>query len=583
MWPLEKFMAINGRYLKDTPEGSTALLNTNKKLGEILVEKNLLTPEKLNLALTIQKQEGGRLGEVLFKQEFITGADLLAVLSQQYSLPVADLRHTKISPPTLALVPEEIARKYSLIPLEVEGDTLKIAMAYPDDVVILRDIATRSGKQVWVSIASTADVTNAIDMNYRVGNEIKNQFDNLEQPVSTREESGAELTADTPVAQSFNLIISQAVRDRASDVHIEPQKDSVRIRFRIDGLLHDMYSLPLSVHNALISRIKILSEMNIAEQRRSQDGQFSIRIGAKEIDVRSATMHTTLGERVALRILDKTISPLSLEEIGFRPEQLEQFRQLLANSFGVLLVGGPTGSGKTTTLYAALNRFNCENQNIITIEDPVEYSFPKINQTQINPKAGITFASGLRTILRHDPDVVMVGEVRDQETAQIVTQAALTGRLVLATIHANDATSMLYRLVDLGVEPYLISPTLIAAVAQRMVRRICPYCKTTTVPQASEEALFIREGHQKPEVLYKGSGCQMCAHTGYRGRVALVELLYMSEKLRQLLLSGGNSDQIRALAIQEGMVTMQQDGLFKAREGVTTVQEVMRSTCSGYC
>jgi type II secretory ATPase GspE/PulE/Tfp pilus assembly ATPase PilB-like protein len=575
-------MAINSKNLNGIPDGSGVLLNSSKKLGEILVDRNLISAVELNAALSVQEQSGGKLGEILIKQGLITSQELLEVLSQQYSVPIAALGKTEISSQSLALVPEEMARRYSLVPMEIEGDVLKVAMAFPDDVVILRDIATRSGKQVRAYIASLTDINNAIDLHYRVGSEIKNNFNEIDPMVRKKEGSELELTAETPVAQSFNLILRQAVRDRASDVHIEPQKEGVRIRFRIDGILHDVYSLPMSVHSALISRIKILAEMNIAEQRRSQDGQFSIQIGAKEIDVRAATMSTTRGERVALRILDKTLSPLTLEEIGFRPEQLEQFRKLLASSYGVLLVGGPTGSGKTTTLYAALNRFNRENQNIITIEDPVEYSFDNINQTQINPKAGITFASGLRTILRHDPDVVMVGEVRDQDTAQIVTQAALTGRLVMATIHANDATSVLYRLIDLGVEPYLISPTLIAAIAQRMVRRICPYCKTKTTVQPSEEALYVQIMHEKPPQLYKGSGCPMCANTGYRGRVALVEILLMTESLRQTLLTGSNSDLIRTQAIREGMITMQQDGLIKAREGITTVFEVMRSTLSGY-
>ena len=564
------------------PDGIGLLMNSKKKLGEILIEKNLLSPEELSAALAIKQRDGGRLGEILIRQGMVSNEDLMAILSSQFNVPIADLKKTDIQPQTLALVSEEMARKHSIIPLESDDDTLKVAMAFPDDVLTLRDIGTRTGKRIQVLIGALADINNAIDLNYRVGKEIQKSLEKVEAPARSKDGSDLELTAETPVAQSFYLILRQAVRDRASDVHIEPQKDRVRIRYRIDGILHDVYSLPLSVHNALISRIKILSEMNITEQRRSQDGQFSIQIGNKDVDIRAATMATTQGERVALRILDKTLSPISLEEIGFRPEQLEQFRRILASSFGVLLVGGPTGSGKTTTLYAALNQFNRENQNIITIEDPVEYSFTNINQTQINTKAGITFASGLRTILRHDPDVVMVGEIRDKDTASIATQAALTGRLVMATIHANDATSVLFRLIDLGIEPYLISPTLIAAVAQRMVRRICPYCKVKTEIQPSEEAAYFKELGEKPGALYKGKGCKMCANTGFRGRVALIEIMFMTENLRKLVISGGSTDQIRAQAIKDGMITMQRDGIFKAREGITTINEVMRSTLSGY-
>jgi general secretion pathway protein E len=575
-------MAVVSRETKEMSDGNELITSSNKKLGEILVERNLISPEDLSAALVIQRREGGRLGEILIKQGLVTNEDLISVLSSQFQVPIADLKKTEIQPQVLAMVSEEVARKHSIIPLEMDEDCLKIAMAFPDDVLTLRDIATRTGKRVQVLIGTLVDINNAIDVNYRAGKEIQFSLEKLELPGKSKDDSDIELTAETPVAQSFFLILKQAVRDRASDVHIEPQKDRVRIRFRIDGILHDMYSLPLSVHNALISRIKILAEMNIAEQRRSQDGQFSVQVGSKEIDVRAATMATAKGERVALRILDKTLTPLSLEEIGFRPDQLAQFRTILKSSFGVILVGGPTGSGKTTTLYASLDQFNREHQNIITVEDPIEYSFSNINQTQINIKAGITFASGLRTILRHDPDVVMVGEVRDKDTASIVTQAALTGRLVMATIHANDATSVLFRLMDLGVEPYLISPTLIATVAQRMVRRICPYCKVKTEVQPLEEAAYLKIMGERPQSMYKGKGCNMCARTGYRGRVALIEILAMTEELRKLVVSGGSSDQIKAQALKEGMITVQKDGLLKAQQGITTINEVLRSTLSGY-
>jgi type II secretory ATPase GspE/PulE/Tfp pilus assembly ATPase PilB-like protein len=565
------------------PAASVIGQASKKRLGEILIDKQLITEKELEEVLAIQQKEGSRLGEILVNQGYINMEDLMIVLSGQFNVPVVDLKKVDVQPQALALVSEEIARKSNIIPLEIENDSLLLAMAFPDDIRTLRDISTRTGKRVQIVIASITDITNAIDLYYRASKEIQLNLDQLRSDGKPKEDAEVEMTAETPVAQSLYLILRQAVRDRASDVHIEPQENRVRIRFRIDGLLHDMYSLPLTAFNALISRIKILAEMNIAEQRRSQDGQFSIQVGLKEIDIRAATMATANGERVALRILDKTLSPLSLEEIGFLPDQLNVYRKLLSSSFGVILVGGPTGSGKTTTLYASLNQLDRKVQNIITIEDPIEYKFTDINQTQINNKAGITFASGLRTILRHDPDIVLVGEIRDKETAAIVTQAALTGRLVLATIHANDAISVLFRLIDLGVEPYLISPTLIAAVSQRMVRRICPYCKVETTISPVEESAFLKEMGSAPGPVFKGKGCNMCANTGFRGRVALVEMMTMGENIRRLILNGAGSDEMKNMAVKEGMVTMQRDGMLKALQGITTISEVLRSTCSGYC
>jgi type II secretory ATPase GspE/PulE/Tfp pilus assembly ATPase PilB-like protein len=572
-------MIDNG--MKEIPDGNVLILNSNKKLGEILVETNLITVLELSEALAIQQKEGGRLGEILLKGGFISSEQLLEALSVQHNVQVFDLKKADIQPQALSLVPEDMARKCNIVPLEVTNDSLTIAMAFPDDVLTIRDLNTRTGKQIRIFIAGSTDINNAIDLNYRAGKEIQHNLEKMGLAAESRDDSNLELTAETPIAQSLYLILRQAVRDRASDVHIEPQENRVRVRYRIDGILHNVYSLPLNAHSALISRLKILAEMNIAEQRRSQDGQFSIHVGNKEIDIRAATMATSNGERACLRILDKTLTPLTLEEIGFRTDQLEKFRRILTSSFGVILIGGPTGSGKTTTLYASLNQFNRDTQNIITIEDPIEYRFTDINQTQINPKAGITFASGLRTILRHDPDIVLVGEIRDKDTASIVTQAALTGRLVLATIHANNAISILFRLIDLGIEPYLISPTLIAAVNQRMIRRICSYCKVITRVLPLEEAAYIKEMGEKPHNIYHGKGCNMCANTGYRGRIALIEMLTMTEEIQKLVLSGASSAQIEAQTLKDGMTTMQKDGMLKVRQGITTISEVLRATCSG--
>ncbi|MCR4393511.1 MAG: ATPase, T2SS/T4P/T4SS family, partial [Dehalococcoidales bacterium] len=389
-----------------TPSNLIIAQVSKKKLGEILVEQKLITPEELEQVLELQRKEGGRLGDILVKQGLVSMEDLLSILSVQFNVPVADLKKQQFKSEALSLIPEELARRYTIIPLDVVDDTLIIAMAYPDDVRTIRDISTRTGKRIQIVLASPAEIINAIDLYYKAGKELEQKLGQLSITSDSKEKTANEISAETPIAQSLDLIIQQAVRDRASDIHIEPQENRVRIRFRIDGILHDMYSLPMSTHGALMSRIKILAEMNIAEQRRSQDGQFSTRVGKKEIDIRVATMATAYGERAALRILDRTLTPLTLQEIGFLPDQLEKYTRILKSSYGVVLVGGPTGSGKTTTLYASLNQFDRNTQNIITIEDPIEYKFVDINQTQINNKAGITFASGLRTILRHDPDIV---------------------------------------------------------------------------------------------------------------------------------------------------------------------------------
>ena len=388
------------------------------------------------------------------------------------------------------------------------------------------------------------------------------------------------MIAKTPIAQSLDLLIQQAVRDRASDVHLEPNEKNLRVRYRVDGILQEMFSLPLNAHVPLLSRIKILGEMNIAEQRRPQDGQFSVKVGNRDVDIRAATMATAYGERVTLRILDKSLSLFTLSELGFRPETLKTYKTLLKSPFGMILVGGPTGSGKTTTLYASINELDRDANNIITIEDPIEYRFPDISQTQVNFKAGITYASGLRAIVRHDPDIILVGEIRDKDTASTAVQAALTGHLVLASIHANDAVSMVFRLMDLGIESYLITATLAGLLSQRMVRRICPYCRTPFEPTMEERVAYSAEMGDEPPTLYRGTGCKLCANIGYRGRTGLFEFLVMNEEIRRAMLTKVSADDIKAEAINQGMVTMQRDGMLKVREGITSASEVLRSVLS---
>ncbi len=553
---------------------------TRKSLGEMLIEENLITAEQLDKALKLQRKQGGKLSDILLSQGLVKAEELAAVLSVQLNVPLIDLKRHKVQPEALRLIPEDMARKHTLVPLDIVGDSLIVVMADPEDIRTIEDIKAQSRMRVEVALGIPADIEQAIDLNYRSSGELDKQVSQFAPPVKEEAEVTPEFIAKTPVAQSLDLLIAQAVRDRASDLHLEPQEDRLRIRYRIDGILHDMFSLPLTGLAPLVSRVKILAGMNIAEQRRPQDGQFSIEVGDREVDIRTATMETAYGERVALRILDKSLSLFTLPELGFLAGALKKYRAMLNSPFGMILVGGPTGSGKTTTLYASINQLNANECNILTIEEPIEYRFMDINQTQVNPKAGITFATGLRAIMRHDPDIILVGEIRDKDTATIAVQAALTGHLVLSSIHANDAVSVLFRLIDLGVEPYLISSTLVGIVAQRMVRRICTHCRAPSRPSVEEQIAYEEEMKEQPTTFYSGTGCNLCANTGYRGRTGLFELLVMSEEIRRMLLRNASAGDIKAEALREGMVTLKRDGMLKVKEGITSVSEVLRSVFS---
>jgi general secretion pathway protein E len=553
---------------------------TRKSLGEMLIEENLLTAEQLEEALELQRRQGGKLSDLLVNQGLVKAEELAAVLSVQLNVPLIDLQRHKVQPEALRLIPEDMARKHTLIPLDVIGDSLIVVMADPEDIHTIEDVKAQSRMRVEVALGIPSDIEQAIDLNYRSSGEIDRQVSQFAPPVKEEAEVTSELIARTPVTQSLDLLIAQAVRDRASDVHLEPQENRLRIRYRIDSILHDMFSLPLSGRAPLVSRVKILAGMNIAEQRRPQDGQFSIKVEGRDVDIRAATMETAYGERVALRILDKSLSLFTLPELGFLADALKKYRAMLNSPYGVILVGGPTGSGKTTTLYASINQLDANERNILTIEEPIEYRFMDINQTQVNPKAGLTFATGLRAIMRHDPDVILVGEIRDKDTATVAVQAALTGHLVLSSIHANDAVSVLFRLIDLGVEPYLISSTLVGIVVQRMVRRICTHCQAPSQPSVEEQIAYEEEMKEQATTFYSGAGCNLCANTGYRGRTGLFELLIMTEEIRRLLLSNASAGEIKAEALREGMVTMKRDGMLKVKAGITSVSEVIRSVFS---
>ena len=492
------------------------------------------------------------------------------------------LRKHLPEPEALQLIPEAMARKYTAIPLTVNGNTLRVAMVNPADILALEALASRSQMRIEPEEASAEEIQEAIDFNYKDYDEIERQISSISIPSETTDEKiRLDTVTDAPVAQALALIIDEAVKARASDIHLQPQEDNLRVRYRVDGTLHDVLSLPLLTATLLISRIKILASMNIADHHRPQDGQFSFKTkGRRLIDIRVGTIATVYGEMATLRLLDKSRAIMTLPELGFLPESLARYEEMLKVPHGMILASGPTGAGKTTTLYASVNCLDHNERNIITTEDPVEYRFKYINQIQVNPRAGITFASGLRSIVRLDPDVILVGEIRDAETANIAIQSALTGHLVLSSIHANDAVGVILRLLDLGVESFLVSSALIGVVAQRMVRKICPDCaRQFSVPLIEQMSYSKEIGEERSEFLY-GSGCKSCAHTGYHGRTGIFEILHMSDKIRTMVLNGTTAAQLRTLAIKEGMTPLMKDGMLKVKADITTPSEVLRNAYS---
>ncbi|MFQ6122705.1 MAG: GspE/PulE family protein [Dehalococcoidales bacterium] len=496
--------------------------------------------------------------------------------------PRTRLRKHLPQPEALGLIPEAMARQYTAIPLEVSDNVLRVAIANPADILALEALATQSQMRIEPEVASAEEIQEAIDFNYQSYDEIEKQISSISLPSETIEERiRLDTVTDAPVARALTLIIDEAVKARASDIHLQPQEDKLRVRYRIDGTLHDMLSLPLATATPLISRIKILANMNIADHHRPQDGQFSVKTkGRRSIDIRVGIIATVYGEMATLRLLDKSKAIMSLSELGFLPESLSMYGEMLKVPYGMILVSGPTGAGKTTTLYASINSLDHNGRNIITIEDPVEYRFKSINQIQVNPRAGLTFASGLRSILRLDPDVILIGEIRDAETAKIAIQSALTGHLVLSSVHANDAVGVVLRLLDLGVEPFLVSSALIGVVAQRMVRRICLDCARPMVAPLLERMTYSKEtGEERNEFLY-GSGCKSCAHTGYQGRTGIFEILHMSDEIRTMLLNGTTATQLRTQAIKEGMIPLIRDGMLKVKADTTTPSEVLRNAYS---
>jgi len=555
-----------------------------KDLGEMLVEAKMISEEKLRHVKELQAKNGDKIERILLQERLITPQQLAFFTSLQLRVPFVNLKKEGVRPNAVVLVPEPVARKYSVIPIDVTDGTLVVAMEDPRDIEAIEELAALTRKRIEPVLSTSQDIQEMIDLNYRVGGEIEEQLSQIPtryQKVRVAETRvSAEAIAQAPVVRAIDLLIKQAVRDRASDIHVEPQEDRLRVRYRIDGILHEVMSLPLSVHPPLLSRVKIMSGLNIAERRRPQDGQITFDMGDRDVDIRVATTGTIHGEMVVLRILDKAFAFLPLSDIGFLHETLERYQQMVKTPFGMILISGPTGSGKTTTQYATVNQLDAVGRNIMTIEDPVEYHFDNINQMQVNPAAGLTFATGLRACMRLDPDVILVGEIRDAETAQIATQASLTGHLVLSSVHANDTVSVIYRMIDLGVEPFLLASAVVGIVAQRMVRRVCPYCSRPTPVSPDEQLAYEQALNEKQSEFLTGAGCNFCANTGYLGRTGIFEVLVMSEAIRRMVLSGAGSDDIRAQAHKEGTASLWHDGMLKVKEGVTTPYEVIRNVFS---
>jgi type IV pilus assembly protein PilB len=551
------------------------------KLGDMLVDQGTLTGDQLKDALLEQGESGRRLGEILVESGFLSEHDLLAALSEQLKLPLIDLRRTLPTEEALASLPEAVVRSAHALPMRVADEGLAVAMAGPPDPNTLAVLEQTAGTRISVVLAPSSDIQRLIDRSYRamagMDRIVAAFHDEPGRADAAANAINLSIDDNAPVVQVVTRILTEAVRDRASDIHIEPQNDGLRIRFRIDGALHDTTKLPTTMAQPLVSRIKIMAGMNIVERRRAQDGQFEVAIDGRPLDVRVATTATIWGEKAVLRVLDKTRSLLDMNGLGMSVEARTEFSQLIRTPFGMVLCAGPTGSGKTTTLYAGLTEINDPSRNIMTIEDPVEYVFPSINQIQINEAAEVTFANGLRSILRQDPDIILVGEIRDVETARIAVQSALTGHLVLSSLHAIDTTAALHRFLDMGIEAFLIASSVIGVVAQRLVRRTCVHCKEPYEP-SGEEMVFYEEwgGKPKSEFLH-GTGCNFCAGTGYVDRVGVYELLRITDGMKRLIVQGAALDEMRELAISEGLRTLRDEAMRLVEDDVTTINEVVRN------
>jgi general secretion pathway protein E len=559
-------------------------------LVDVLIGMTSLTQEQLLRAEALSVQKGVRLEEVLVQQRFLSEEELLQVQAQQLGMPYwKELPESEFDVSLMTQIPLQFARQHKLVPVRKQDGIVLVAMSQALNLQPLDDVSALLKAPVEPILSPEREVIGALNRLYDTGSQtaakVIQDLDaqalgrlahDLEGPQDILDHD-----AEAPIIQLVNLILSQAVRDRASDIHIEPFERSLKVRYRIDGVLHEVLSPPKALQPRITSRLKVMADLNIAETRLPQDGRIAIRVRNREIDIRVSVVPTAFGERLVLRLLDKSGAMLSLEEIGFASDLFPVYNRLIRRSHGIVLVTGPTGSGKTTTLYATLLRLNAAESNIITVEDPIEYQLNGVGQIQVNPKIDLTFANGLRSILRQDPDIIMVGEIRDRETAEIAIQASLTGHLVFSTLHTNDAPSAVTRLIDMGVEPFLISSSVLAMMAQRLVRLICPNCREPFAPTAealSELGLTPADLEQHCGQFFHGRGCEGCRHTGYRGRTAIYELLVLDDPVRDLIMQRANANMIRTTAVQRGMSTLLQNGAVKVLEGRTTAEEVLRVT-----
>ena len=567
------------------------------RLGEILVKENLITTEQLKKALEHQRQNGGKLGSVLMKLGYITDDQITGVLSRQYGVPSINLKYYEVDQNVIKLIPQDTAVRYQIVPLSRVGSTLTIAMTDPTNVFAMDDIKFMTGFNVEPVVASESAISDAIAKFY--GDTSNDEaLSQVMKDLADQEDADLELAGDqedldaaalekaaeeAPIIKLVNLVLTDAVKRGASDIHVEPYETDLRVRFRIDGMLQSVMSPPFKLKDAITSRMKIMAKLDISEKRLPQDGRIMIKYRQdgkrKELDFRVSTVPTLYGEKVVLRLLDKENLRLDMTKLGFEPESLAKFERQILKPYGMVLVTGPTGSGKTNTLYSSVSRLNTLDTNIMTAEDPVEFQLNGINQVQMKEQIGLNFAAALRAFLRQDPNIILVGEIRDFETAEIAVKAALTGHLVLSTLHTNDAPSTISRLMNMGIEPFLVATSVNLICAQRLVRRICSNCKEQVdVPQqALIDAGFLPE-EVKTTKIYKGKGCSVCSKGGYKGRAGLYEVMEINDELRELILVGASSLELKKKAMEQGMLTLRRSGLIKVAAGVTTIEEVLRET-----
>ncbi len=556
-----------------------------KQLGEILLEDGLVTEQQLMAALDEQSASGSSLGRVLVEFGVLTEQQLVAALAAQVGLQFVDLDEYPIDRLAVSAVPGSVCRRYTVLPIGSDAaGNLLLAMADPSNVLAVDDVRTMSHRSVVPVVATHEDLARAIDRFLRSDSEIDDLTQAFEEELEG-EASALDLTKiadagdeDAPIIRYVNLLVSQAITDRASDIHIEPAERDLRVRYRIDGVLHEMQRSPKNIQAAVISRVKILSDIDIAERRKPQDGRMSVTHNGRKIDLRVATLPTVWGEKIVMRILDNSTATLDLRDLAFSERNYDIYQESFRKPYGMILVTGPTGSGKSTTLYATLNAVSRPEVNVITVEDPVEYRIPGINQVQVNPKAGLTFAGALRSILRSDPDIVLLGEIRDHETAQIAIEASLTGHLVLSTLHTNDAPSAVTRLVEMGIEPFLVGSALDCVVAQRLARRLCDKCKEPYEPTEVElqAARFPWAPGEPLPMFHRPQGCVACSRTGYRGRIALHEVMRVTEDIERHAVAGASSADIARTAQGQGMMTLRNDGWVKVLDGKSSVEEILR-------